>query len=226
MSEISLIRIKNLLKLLTAGGKFSDSKWRIPLLFIVFATAGMFLAVVYFAIDPSNFTSPFVIMCMLFSNHFFNALNTDKGREIEFLIFPASAKEKMIAHFIFAISFATIICAFTFFGMILLQGWVNIRAGQDFLSYMPVLKALTLATFLAGLLAQAFFSFFALVYKKWRLIKMLLFGFFFLCIIILAVVLVRNLEINLKIIVGNGILLVSTVLFWIINYYKLKKREI
>ena len=225
MSDISLIRIKNLLKLLTAGGIFRGSKWRIPFFFIVFVVLGMFLALLNFAIDSSPVTT-FSTMYIIFSFNFFNALNTEKGREIEFLLFPASTKEKIIAHLIYAISFSTIVCAFTILGMILLQGLVNIRAGQDFLSYMPVLKALTLATFLAGLLAQAFFFFFALVYKKWRLIKMLLFGFFFLCIIISAIVLVRNLEINLKIIVGNGILLVSTVLFWIINYYKLKKREI
>jgi hypothetical protein len=226
MSEISLKRVKNLLKLQTAGGKYSDTKWRIPFFFIVFAVGGMFLALLHFAMVPSSFVIPFSTMCMIFSFNFFNVLNTEKGREIAFLVFPASTKEKIIAHLIYAISFSTIICAFTFSGMVLLQGWVNLRAGQDFLSYMPILKALTLATFFAGLLAQAFFCFFALVYRKWILIKTLLFGFFLLCMIIAAVVLVKDLEINIKRIVGNGILLLSIVLFWVANYYKLKNREI
>jgi len=225
MSDISLIRIKNLLKLLTAGGIFRGSKWRIPFFFIVFVVLGMFLALLNFAIDSSPVTT-FSTMYIIFSFNFFNALNTEKGREIEFLLFPASTKEKIIAHLIYAISFSTIVCAFTILGMILLQGLVNIRAGQDFLSYMPVLKALTLTTFLAVLLIQALFGFVALVYRKWGLIKVLLFVFLLPFIIIPVAILLKEFEIHVNRIVGNGILLVSTVLFWIVNYYKLKKREI
>jgi hypothetical protein len=168
------------------------------------------------------------IMYMMTSYIAFLPLNENKGKEINYLMFPASTAEKIIAHIIQAIAIPTIMLMITIPAVILIQGLINLRAGESMLSYMPVFEMVTVNNFFIGFLLQAMFGFACLTFRKWTMIKGLMVVLPIICIILAVKTLLNKEGLMEGIIVYlfNGILLCLTVLVWIANYYKLKKREI
>jgi len=225
MSEVSLSRIKKLLKLQTAGGGSALKKIFRSILVFLFVGAGVALFFVWLDM-PREINGNLIWLTYLMTSYaiFPVFLNKDKSQAISYLLLPASTKEKIIALIIWAIGLPTMMLFFIIPTIILFQGLINLNAGQDFLSYMPVFEVLTLGHFLAGLLSQALFGFLALVYRKWGLVKVLLFFFSVFCIIVTSGVLMDTLKIS-KIVI-YGVLLLLIILIWLANYYKLKKREI
>ncbi|MCL2132187.1 MAG: hypothetical protein FWH36_07045 [Lentimicrobiaceae bacterium] len=226
--KLSWYRMKCLLSMHPKGNG-NVSKWILyPILMMVLLGAATF----FVWLDPSKeiLGNMIWMMYMMTSYALLSFLNTDKSQEIHYLLLPASAKEKIIAHIIQAIGTPTAMLALIVSAIIFIQGMVNIKAGQTMTSYMPIFEVLTVGNLLAGLFSQALFCFSILAFRKWAMIKGMLVGFLVLCVIILVKALVTELEIawieKILTFVLNGILLLSTVFIWIANYYKLKKREI
>jgi hypothetical protein len=165
------------------------------------------------------------IMYFIVSFNLFYFLNTDKNRAAHYLLLPASTTEKIIAHLIQAIGIPTAILIITLPAMIFFQGMINLHAGESMLSYMPVLKELTVNNFLVALLLQAVSGFSVLVFKKMTGIKTI--------IVITAVFVVVRIFLKIEgimegitIFLFNGILLCLTIGVWIANHYKLRKIEV
>ena len=225
--KLSWYRIRCLLSMQTTGGR-NVSKWILyPMMMAVFLGVALF----FVWLDPPKeiFGNMIWLIYMMTSLNLLSFLNKDKSREIEFLVLPASTKEKIIAHLIQAISVPTMMLAITIPAIILVQGLVNLNAGQTFLSCMPVIEVLTVGNFILGLFLQSIFGFSVLAFRKWAMIKGLFIGLPVLCIVVSINALLTKSESNIKeilIFLFNGILLILTIFVWIANYYKLKKREI
>ena len=225
MSEISLYRVKHLLLMQTERREngINLSRWILYPIFIV-----LFVGLASFTVWLDFYENLIWLMYFMISYAFFSMLNRDKGYETDYLLHPASVKEKIIVHIILAIGLPTIMLAVVIPAIILIQGWANLNAGHDFLSYMPVLKILTVANFFKGLLLQALIGFFCLTFRKHTFIYSLIAFLPFVAVITSVEVLLANYSLNTKAVLFlfNGILLCLTVFVWIANYYKLKKREI
>ena len=224
MNEISLKRIGFLL----FNTESFEGKYQKRVMFLLsMVLIPIFLA--WFLVWLDFFDGFIIFMVYMMTSYTtFASLNTDKSKEINYLLLPASTKEKIIAHIIQAVSVPTVILAVTVPAIVLMQGVINLRAGGDMLSYMPVFEALTVTNFLIGLLLQAMFGFAALVFRKIAMIKGLLLVLPILCIVVSAKVLLEmgGIMNGIVLCLFNAILLFLTVSIWILNYYKLKKREI
>ena len=229
MSKISWYRIKLVWRIWennSAGGKrITPYIVRLCFLFIV----GLSLLAGFFVwLDPPIYIYDNQIYFLyMFMSCFIFSSNMGKERITSYLLLPASTTEKIIAHLIQAIGIPTLMLAILIPETVLLQGLVNLRAGQSMMSYMPVLETLTLNNFLAGLLMQAVCGFSALTFRKIPRVIHLFVAYPFLVIAFVINMLKREGEISgTVLLLINGISLCLTILVWIANYYRLKKREI
>ena len=226
MNKISWYRIKLLLMMAdNAAGK--KQRRLTPLLMFALPVflAGYF---VWLDLVPMLYENMIIIMYFTMPCIIFSFWTADKTKTENYLLLPASTAEKLIAFIIQSVGVSTMIFAIAIPAVILMQGVINLRAGETMLSYMPVLEALTANVLLTGLFLQAIGGFAALVFRKWVTLKGMILVFPFWCIIIIVQFVLKSEGImnGIALCLFNAILLFLTVSVWILNYYRLKKREI
>ena len=222
-TEISLKRIK-LLLFNTESFVDKSQKRFLPFIMII-----IYVFLAWFLVWLGYFDGFLLsIIYMMSSYNAFSFLNENKSEEINYLLLPAAMKEKIIAHIIKSIATPTIMLMIVIPTIILTQGLINMRAGESSLSYMPVFEMLAVNNFLIGVLLQAVYGFAALSFRKQTMLKGLILVLPIFSIV-LSVKTLLNKEGLMEGIIAflfNIILLCLTILVWIANYSKLKKREI
>jgi len=223
MNKISLYRIK----LLCGVRENSGTKTKKRITPLIFAVMSLLSAGFFVWLNPVGLYNTLIYFSYMPVSYILFSPNIGENKTANYLLLPASAMEKIIAHLILAIGIPTLILAVTIPAIVLFQGMINLRAGQTAMSYMPVLEVLTLNNFLAGLLMQAVGGFAVLTFRRMAGIKALILGYPFIVIVFVVNMLKREGTINeTEILLINGVFVCLIIGIWIINYYKLKKIEI
>ena len=194
---------------------------------LIFAVMPLLCAVFFIWLNPVGLYNTLIYIIYMPMSYFLFYSKMGKGGATNYVLLPASTTEKIIAHLIQAIGIPTLMLAIMIPTMVLLQGLINLRAGQTMMSYIPVFEALTLNNFLAGLLIQAIGGFAALVFRKRGGIMPIFLSYpFFIIALLISDFRLKGMINETEILLINVVFLCLTIGVWIANYYKLKKIEI
>ena len=230
MNNFSWNRIKHLLLMQILDGSLLSMKKltvlpsnlgiRLLLLSAVLALVGIFMG------ENNQFV---LTICMIVSVAPFLFFVNDKNKAVNYLLIPASAKEKTIALFILITGGMIVLVAATSLMMIFLSELLNLAVGNDLFSCIAFFKKLTVIPFTLYLLILSILYLLSLSSNNWFLFFAKFFGWYIL-IFILGLIIISNIDIdvqniNTKMII-NAILFCISLLFWVASYYRLKRCEV
>jgi len=197
---------------------------RLLLLSALIALVGTFIG--------DNYRSPALTICMIAAIvPFLFFFKGNKNKAANYLLIPASAKEKIIAIFILVNGTIAVLFVAASFIVFLLSELMNLAAGHDLFSYDSFLREIVTGFIPAFFLASVVYCI-SLFSRSWAGFLIRFFG----CIILLAIsafVIIYVLSFifpDIKHIrpetISNIVWLCASLLFWVIGYFRLKRREI
>ena len=231
MNRISWNRIKHLLMMQILDGNSSSKRsltarfgmgGRLLLLSTVLALAGILMGD-----DYKNFPLGLCVAAAISPFAFF--ISKDKNKAVNYLLIPASAKEKIISLFILVTGSVIVFFATTAFMGFALSELMNLAIGDILFTPVSFLIPIDRYMFIFSALSIMYFSILSSKDKTTLLIKF--FGIYIVFGIVILIIALWSEALGLQHITTQ-IIILSTIpfcislFFWVLGYDALKKREI